>query len=143
MDVNLNASLDDVQPEDLDTGPIVVLNLLHFKTDESVASYIEYAVRVLQAFGDQGVEVVYAGKLKEKLQGEIGDWEVVLLVRYPSRRVFYEMLRSDKYQGISPLREAALDNGVVWPSEPVMPYKTQSVEFEGGEWLELIQSMQS
>jgi len=53
------------------------------------------------------------------------------------------MFRSDKYQAISHLREDALDNGVLWPSEPVLPYKTQTIDFEGGEWLELIQSAES
>ena len=53
------------------------------------------------------------------------------------------MLRSDEYQAISYLREDALENGVLWPSEPVLPYKTQTVEFEGDEWLELIQSNES
>ncbi|MFT4564261.1 MAG: hypothetical protein ACI9BW_004024, partial [Gammaproteobacteria bacterium] len=54
------------------------------------------------------------------------------------RRHCYEMFRSEEYQALSPLREAALDNAILWPSEPILPYKTQTVEFEGGEWLEML-----
>ena len=143
MNLNPIANIDEVQPADLDTGPIVVLNLLKFKPGDSLKGYLEYAVRVWDAFGDVGLEVIYAGYLKEQIQGDIGDWDAVLLERYPSRRICYEMFRSDKYQSISHLREDALDNGVLWPSEPVLPYKTQTIDFEGGEWLELIQSAES
>ena len=53
------------------------------------------------------------------------------------------MFRSDTYQALSPLREAALENGVLRPSEAVLPYKTQTVEFDGGEWLALLQAVDS
>ncbi len=143
MDLNPIAKLDEVQPENLDTGPVVVLNLMKFKPGDSLKSYLKYAEKLWEAFGDGGPEVIYAGSLKEQVQGDIGDWDAVLLARYPSRRVFYGMLRSDEYQALSHLREDALDNGVLWPSEPVLPYKSQTVEFEGGEWLELIKSNKS
>ena len=142
MDLNPLANLDDVQPDNLDTGPVIVLNLLKFKPGDSLKGYLEYAARVWEAFGDKGLEVIYAGYLKEQIQGDIGDWDAVLLARYPSRRICYEMFRSSEYQAISHLREDALDNGVLWPSEPVLPYKTQTVEFEGGEWLEIIEAME-
>ncbi len=142
MDLNPTTNLDAIEPDDLDSGPIVVLNLLKFKTEESAQTYLEYASRVMKAFGEQGIEVLYAGSLKEKVQGRIGDWDIVLLARYPNRRTFYDMLRSDEYQSISPLREAALEDAVLWPSEPVLPYRTRSAEFDGGEWSRILQEMQ-
>ena len=87
---------------------------------------------------DSGIELIYAGKLKEKIQGEIGDWDVVLVVRYPSRRHCYEMFRSETYQAINYLAAEALEKRVLWPSEPLLPYKTKTIEFEGGEWLKLL-----
>ena len=68
---------------------------------------------------------------------------MVLLARYPSRRTCYEMFRSDKYQQIHPLAEEALERRVLWPSEPVMPYRTQTVDFHGGEWLALLSGAKS
>ena len=138
MEINPLATLDAVQPADLDSGPVVVLNLLKFKPGDSLTTYLEYIRRVTAQCSDSGIELIYAGKLKEKIQGEIGDWDVVLVVRYPSRRHCYEMFRSEKYQALNHLAEASLEKRVLWPSEPLLPYKTQTIEFEGGEWLELL-----
>jgi uncharacterized protein (DUF1330 family) len=143
MNLNPLANLDTVQPQNLDTGPVVVLNLLKFKPGDSLKTYLTYIKRVMEECGDSGIELIYAGNLKEQIQDDISDWDAVLLARYPSRRACYEMFRSDAYQALSPLREAALENGVLWPSEAVLPYKTQTVEFDGGEWLALLQAVDS
>lgn len=44
------------------------------------------------------------------LNSIIGDetWDVVMLVRYPARRQFVEMMRDPDYQAIAPIRAAAL-----------------------------------
>ena len=138
MDINPLATLDDVQPEELDNGPVVVLNLLKFKAGDSLSMYLEYVRGVMKECSDSGAELIYAGNLKEKIQGEIGEWDAVIVARYPSRRAVYEMFRSAKYQALNHLAEAALERRVLWPSEPVLPYKTQTVEFAGGDWLELL-----
>ena len=36
MELNPLATLDEVQPKDLDTGPVVVLNYLKFKSGDSL-----------------------------------------------------------------------------------------------------------
>ena len=133
------ATLDAVQPEDIDGGPVVILNLLKFKSGESLATYLDYVNRVMEECGDSGIELVYGGELKEQIQGDIGEWDAVLLARYPSRRHAYERFRSEKDQALNPLAAAALEKRVLWPSEPVFPYKTDSVNFAGGEWLRLWQ----
>ena len=138
MDINPLATLDKVQPDDLDSGPIVVLNLLEFKSDDSLETYLQYVRGVAADCSEYGFELIYAGNLKEQIQGDIGQWDSVILARYPNRRACYEMFRCDKYQAIHPLAEEALERRVLWPSEPVMPYKTKSVEFEGGDWLEML-----
>ena len=138
MDLNPLATLDSVQPPDLDTGTIVVLNLLKFKSPGSISPYLEYIRKVSEACSSSGIELLYAGALKEKIQGEIGDWDIVLLARYPNRRACYEMFRSEKYQQFHPLAQEALERRVLWPSEPVLPYKTQTIDFQGGEWLALL-----
>ena len=87
--------------------------------------------------GDSGIEVIYGGELKEQIQGDIGDWDAIIIVRYPSRRHAYEMLRSDTYQAINPLAEASLERRVLWSSEPIFPYRTQPVEFNGGVYYKI------
>ncbi len=138
MDLNPLATLDSVQPSDLDSGPVVVLNLLKFKSPDAIHPYLEYIRKVSAVCSDSGIELIYAGALKEQIQGSIGDWDIVLLARYPSRRACYEMFRSEKYQQFHYLAEEALERRVLWPSEAVLPYKTQTVDFQGGEWLALL-----
>ena len=138
MDLNPLATLDSVQPANLDTGPIVVLNLLKFKSPTSIRPYLEYIRKVSTACSSSGIELLYAGALKEQIQGDIGNWDIVLLARYPNRRACYEMFRSETYQQFHHLAEEALERRVLWPSEPVLPYKTQTVDFQGGEWLALL-----
>ena len=140
MDMNPLSKLDEAQPATLTDDPIVVLNLLKFKSQDSVASYMDYGTEFFRTFAQRGAEVLYCGKLMEKVQGDAGDWDVVLLVRYPNRKFFYDMLRSDEYQSFSHYREDALSNGVLQPSEALMPYRTQTIEFDGGDWTIEIQS---
>ena len=139
MDMNPITNLDAAQPSEMSDEPIVVLNLLKFKSKESMDSYFEYATNFFRTFGSRGAEVLYCGKLMEKVQGDAGDWDIVLLVRYANREMFYDMLRSDEYQSFSHFRENALENAVLQPSEAVMPYRTQTIEFDGGDWLSELQ----
>ena len=140
MEINPLATLDEVEPEDIDSGPVVILNLLKFKNGDSLDTYLDYLAGVMKACGERsGIELVYGGELKEQIQGDIGNWDAILIVRYPTRRHVYEMFRSDEYQEFNPLAEAALDKRVLWSSEPVFPYKSSSVEFTGGEWARLLQ----
>ncbi len=134
MDMNPLTNLDEAQPKEMSDEPVIVLNLLKFKSKDSLNSYFDYAANFFRTFGSRGAEVLYCGKLMEKVQGDAGDWDIVLLVRYTNRKMFYDMLRSDEYQSFSYLREDALENAVLQPSEAVMPYRTQTIEFEGGEW---------
>ena len=48
------------------------------------------------------------------------------------------MFRSEKYQALNYLAEESLEKRVLWPSEPLLPYKTKTIEFEGEKWLELL-----
>lgn len=105
----LNAAADD--------GPIVMLNLLRFKPmadgiDEGITgaeAYARYSAATepfLRAVG---------GRLQTALQAQqtvIGpaenEWDLVLLVEYPSRARFIEMASNPEYLKIHAHREAAL-----------------------------------
>jgi uncharacterized protein (DUF1330 family) len=135
MDITRLPNLDEAQPKEMSDEPVIVLNLLKFKSEDSLNSYFDYATNFFRTFGSRGAEVIYCGKLMEKVQGNAGDWDVVILVRYTNRKMFYDMLRSDEYLSFSHLRENAMENAVLQPSEALMPYRTQTIEFEGGDWL--------
>ena len=103
-----------------DGGPVVMLNLLRFKPDGR-ESYARYA----EALGDRflaryGAELLYAGQGSTVLAAEPGqEWDMVLLVRYPSREAFSRMVADPEYQEVAHLRSQALVEAVLQATVPV------------------------
>lgn len=99
-----------------DGAPVVMLNLLRFRPDGGALKYAEYAQQ-FESTGINaryGVELVYAGHGSTALVACDGQaWDVVLLVRYPSRRRFVEMVRDPVYLEFEHLRTEALDEAVL------------------------------
>src|ERR1044071_3203797 len=93
-----------------DGGPVTMLNLLRFKPDGGRESYNKYAKAIVPFLERVGGEVVYFGDGATPLVGDA--WDAVLLVRYPSRRAFSEMVADPDYQQITHLRTEALDAAV-------------------------------
>ncbi len=95
-------------------GPVVMLNLLRYRADggrEQYLQYVEHFRRTSQPFG---AEVLYVGDGSTALVAEQGqDWDAVLLVRYPSRQAFSDMVRDADYQRGSHLRTEALEEAVL------------------------------
>lgn len=95
---------------------IVMLNLLRFveggadRYDEYIAHFRPYAAKV-------GAEVVYYGHGAAAIVAEEGQaWDAVLLVRYPNRRAFSDMVRDPGYQEGTHLRTEALSEAVLQPT---------------------------
>lgn len=100
-------------------GPVVMLNLLRFRADGGRAGYDEYA-RSFQPFAEEvGAEVLYVGDCSTVLVApESHRWDAVLVVRYPSRRAFSEMVANPEYQEITHLRTEALQEAVLQATTP-------------------------
>lgn len=99
-------------------APVVMLNLLRF-AEGGRRQYEEY----LRHFGvhaeARGAEVLYYGTGDSPLVAEQGqDWDAVLLVRYPTRRSFSEMVADPAYQEGASLRSGALVEAVLQPTVP-------------------------
>jgi hypothetical protein len=47
------------------------------------------------------------------------DWDMVLLVRYPTRRAFSEMVADPEYQQVTHLRSGGLVEAVLQPTRPL------------------------
>lgn len=95
-------------------GPVVMLNLLRFKPDGGRERYQEYVEHFRRTSAPHGAEVVYAGDGSTALVAEPGQsWDAVLLVRYPSRQAFSDMVRDEEYQKGSALRTEALEEAVL------------------------------
>lgn len=103
--------------EEDDGHPIVMLNLLRFEPDGR-ESYNKYSRAILPFLEQVGGEVVYFGDTATPLvQPQAGnDWDAVLLVRYPSRQAFSQMVANPDYQAITHLRTEALEAAVLQPT---------------------------
>ncbi len=95
-------------------GPVVMLNLLRF-ADGGRETYARYAAALEETFLPQyGGEVLFAGDGSTALVADDGQaWDAVVLVRYPSREAFTQMVADPAYQQVTHLRTEALDEAVL------------------------------
>ena len=99
-------------------GPVVMLNLLRYREGgrPSYESYVREIARFLDRYG---AEVVYVGDGSTALVAEDGQaWDTVLLVRYPTRQAFSDMVADPEYQQITALRTSALTEAVLQATVP-------------------------
>jgi uncharacterized protein (DUF1330 family) len=88
-------------------GPVYMLNLLEFLPDGGAERYAEYGTAVAPILDGVGGRPVFAGQPAEALIGE-GSWDLMVLVEYPTRQAFLDMVSSPAYQEIAHLRTEAL-----------------------------------
>ena len=100
-------------------GPVVMLNLLRFRPDGGRARYSQYVEHFRRTAAPYGAEVLFAGDGSTALVAEPGQsWDAVLLVRYPSRRAFSDMVRDPAYGEGTHLRTQALEQAVLQATTP-------------------------
>ena len=104
---------------DEDTGgPVVMLNLLRFGAGGQ-QKYAEYMAHFRETTSLVGAEVIYVGLGSTPVVAEDGQsWDAVLLVRYPSRQAFSDMIRDPGYQTGTHLRTEALAEAVLQATIP-------------------------
>ena len=118
-----------------DDGPVVMLNLLKFKAradtpavgvgddgsddqtgEESYRSYGDVAVQMIE---ERGGSVIWAGRAQQILIGDaVQDWDQVLLVQYPSRAAFLDMVSKPEYLEAHEHRESGLERTIVVACRP-------------------------
>ncbi len=97
-----------------DGEPVVMLNLLRFAGDDGRASYMRYAQAAAPALEKTGARTLYAGDCLTTLVAPEGhDWDAMIVVRYPSRTAFLEMIKDPDYQAITHLRSEGLEAAVL------------------------------
>lgn len=95
-------------------APVTMLNLLRFKPEGGRERYEEYGAAVAPLLERAGARVAFLGESAPALLGK-GEWDLVLLVEYPTRQAFLEMIGSAEYQAIGHLRTEALEEGELHP----------------------------
>jgi len=101
-----------------DGEPIVMLNLLRYDGQAGHASYRDYLARAGEFVERVGGSIVYAGDCGDPLVApESHEWDSVLLIEYPSRTAFLEMVKDPDYQQITGLRTRGLSAAVLQPTK--------------------------
>ena len=104
-----------------DEGAVVMLNLLKFK-EGGADTYLRYGDAAIAMVEERGGRVLWSGRAEQVLIGDpAADWDVVVLVEYPSRAAFVEMVSSPEYLEAHADREAGLERTVVLACSPAAP----------------------
>ena len=117
-----------------DDEPVVMLNLLEFAGDGG-ASYAKYGRVALPQIVKRGGKILYSGApLRD--DPTAGHWDRVILVYYPSRATFLDMMADPDYRAGLPDRTAGLKRTVLYAftqgRDPAAP-PLEPVPIQGGD----------
>ena len=90
-------------------GPIHMLNLLRYKPDGGRETYAKYAAHTSPLLEKRGGKAIYRSDGRATVIGG-EEWDTVLIVEYPSRDAFKDMITSEEYQAGVHLRHEALED---------------------------------
>jgi uncharacterized protein (DUF1330 family) len=98
-----------------DSGPVVMVNLLRLRDRAAYGRYSELTMPLIKA---RGGTVLWAGNGEAVAFGnaEADRWDYVVLVRYPSRAAFLDMVGSPDYAAANVHREQAVERHVILAS---------------------------
>ena len=107
-----------------DNGPVVMVNLLRLRDRAAYKRYSELAMPLIKA---RGGTVLWAGNGEAVAFGDVqaDRWDYVVLVRYPSRAAFLDMLRSPEYAAANVQREQAVGRHVILAAAETYSKMTQ------------------
>lgn len=110
--------------------PVTMLNLLRYR-DVAQSGHGVDGLSGREAYGVYGRKFAELGPrfggepvwMGRALQSLIGaeQWDIVILVRYPTRRQFVEMVKDPDYLAIAPIRAAALADSRLVEMEQLLP----------------------
>ena len=109
-------------------GEVVMINLLHFSSTDGLGessgsdAYRAYGDAAVQMVEARGGHVMWMGRPEHVLIGddESDGWDLAVLVSYPSRAAFIDMVNSPKYQEAHTHRERGLDRTVLLACRPLL-----------------------
>ena len=106
-----------------DAGPVTMINLLKFREQASDGSgtgwdaYVRYSENTSPLIKQRGATILWAGKVEGAAFGDAGTgWDYAVLVQYPSRAAFLDMVTSADYARGNPHREAGVENHLILAS---------------------------
>jgi uncharacterized protein (DUF1330 family) len=108
-----------------DEGPVTMLNLLKFREQSLDGNgtgrdaYDRYAAVARRLVEERGGRVIWAGVVEHPALHEGGDvaWDAALLVYYPSRAAFIDMVTSPEYLKANLDRQSGVEKHVILASK--------------------------
>lgn len=94
-------------------APVVMVNLLKFKNEGGLESYLQYGQEVGPHLKRVGATLRYAGGAPSVVigEGERPWWDAILVVEYPNPQAFIDMVTTQEYAKVHEHRAAGLDRG--------------------------------
>jgi uncharacterized protein (DUF1330 family) len=107
-------------------GEVVMLNLLKFKPEADgdggpgADAYGKYGSTAVKMVNERGGRVLWAGSPSQVLIGDVdaNEWDAVVLVSYPNRSAFIDMVSQPEYLEAHEHREGGLDRTVLLAMTP-------------------------
>ena len=96
----------------------VMLNLLKFKKKDGREKYFRYIKESGPFVEEVGAKLLYLGKPKELLTGE-EQWDLLMLIHYPSRKAFQKMISDPGYLKAHEWRDESLERAVLYSTDPI------------------------
>jgi arylsulfatase A-like enzyme/uncharacterized protein (DUF1330 family) len=90
-------------------GPILMLNMLRYKKDGGREKYREYGRSLGPLLAKAGAKLYSRSDALATLIGD-EEWDEILVVEYPSREAFLNMVQSDEYKVPKQMRNEALED---------------------------------
>ncbi len=113
-------------------GEVVMLNLLKYgetganENETGQEAYGRYGDAVVKMIEAQGGTIIWGGQPKHVFIGDVdaNDLDAAVLVMYPSRQAFIEMVSSPEYGQAHTHREGGLEDTVVIACAPMPGFET-------------------
>ena len=122
--------IDHLNEQDLkalpDKGPVVMLNLMRFRersldgNGSGWDAYLRYSALTIKLIKARGGTIIWTGNAEGVALGvpQQHRWDYVVLVRYPSRAAFLDMMKSPDYAAANVEREnGCADHAIIAVNE--------------------------
>ena len=129
-DVNTNTEALQSMSRGAADEPVYMLNLIKYRDTAEPGfgvdglsgqeAYREYGKKFAALNPRFGGKPIWMGKALNSIIGS-EEWDVVILVHYPTRRQFVDMLNDPDYQAIAPIRAAALADSRLVETTQLLP----------------------
>ena len=98
-------------------GPVVMLNLVQYRRPNGRDEYLTYSRGFIPLLKRCGGTILWAGDITGVALGDDATdaWDYAVLVQYPDRQAFVDVMTSAEYAAINPHRLAGLARHVILP----------------------------